>query len=154
MIRNHSYSAVIEWTGDLGTGTESYRGYSRDHIVSIQGKPLLPCSADPVFRGDPARYNPEDLFLASLSACHMLTYLHLCATSGIAVTGYRDTARGTLEEESSKGGKFTSVILHPVVTIREKEKKELALSLHEEAGRLCFIANSCSIPVRHEPEIV
>jgi organic hydroperoxide reductase OsmC/OhrA len=154
MIRRHSYALDVQWTGNSGSGTSSYASYSRNHEIAAPGKPLLACSADPAFRGDPTRYNPEELFLASLSACHMLTYLHLCADAGITVVEYTDHPEGVMEEGGNKGGKFVSVTLHPTVAIRETEKNDLAFELHEEAHKRCFIANSTSIPVHRTPTVI
>ena len=101
------------WTGNRGEGTASYRGYGRDHVLSVKDKPEIPGSSDPSFRGDPQRYNPEELLVASLSSCHMLWYLHLCAVSGVVVVDYRDEAGGTMEETADGGGFFREVVLKP-----------------------------------------
>ncbi|MFN7921485.1 MAG: OsmC family protein [Bryobacteraceae bacterium] len=111
----------------------------------------MPGSSDPAFRGDRTRYNPEDLLVASLSACHMLWYLHLCADAGIVLTAYEDAAHGTMEESPDYGGKFTSVTLCPKVTLADAAKRAQAEALHHEAHRLCFVANSVNFPVTVEP---
>jgi organic hydroperoxide reductase OsmC/OhrA len=147
----HNYQLTINWTGNTGTGTSAYTAYQRDHEISIKGKPVIAASSDPAFRGDDARYNPEELLLASISSCHMLWYLHLCATAGVIVTGYIDHASGIMEETADGGGKFTSITLHPVVTVTEGSMIEKANVLHAKANELCFIANSVNFPVRHEP---
>ena len=152
-MKHHQYEIQVRWTGNLGSGTSDYRSYNRDHEVSAPGKPLLLGSSDPGFRGDRTRYNPEDLLVASLSACHMLWYLHLCSSSGIVVTEYRDDARGTMEENSDGGGHFTQVILKPVVTVAAGADHEVALQLHETAHQRCFIANSVKFPVLCQPEM-
>ncbi len=85
MNRQHRYGVLLEWTGNLGAGTISYGGYSRDHVLRAEGRPRIDGSSDPSFRGDPAR--PEELLLASLSACHQLWYLGLCVNVGIVVLG-------------------------------------------------------------------
>lgn len=149
----HTYTSRVEWTGNRGEGTRSYRGYERAHRVTVPGKPPIPGSSDPAFRGDPARYNPEELLVASLSACHMLWYLHLCAESGIVVTGYVDDATGTMTEEPGTGGRFVEVVLHPVVAVLRGADLALAGDLHERAHRLCFIANSVNFPVRCEARV-
>ncbi len=95
-MKQHSYKVQLEWTGNNGQGTSDYRAYRRDYTVSAAGKPELAGSSDPLFRGDPLRYNPEDLLVASLSACHMLSYLHLCSSAGITVEKYRDAPTGTM----------------------------------------------------------
>lgn len=150
--KTHSYSATVQWTGNLGQGTSSYRAYTRDHEISIPGKPVILGSADPAFRGDPSRYNPEELLVASLSTCHMLWYLHLCADAGVTVTHYSDDPAGTMVE-TDDGGHFTEILLQPKVTVKAGTNLELAIGLHEKAHRFCFIANSVNFPVRCQPSI-
>jgi organic hydroperoxide reductase OsmC/OhrA len=151
--RIHVYVARISWTGNSGGGTSNYSDYDRCFDVEIEGKPVLQGSADPIFRGDPARYNPEDLMLAAASSCHMLTYLALCASRGLVVVAYEDEAKGELHIEAAGGGRFEHLRLHPVVTLAAGQDAGLARNLHEEAQRLCFIANSCSTPIAHEIRI-
>ncbi len=150
MGKQHLYKTMIEWTGNRGEGTSAYRAYDRDHRISVDGKPAIEASSDPAFMGDPSRYNPEELFLSSLSSCHMLWYLHLCSDHGIVVLSYKDEATGTMVEEEG-GGRFTAVTLHPVITINDEAMIEKANELHGLANRSCFIANSCNFPVKHEP---
>ena len=149
MAKTHSYRATVTWEGAGETGTSSYAVYGRSYRLAIEGKPDIRGSADASFRGDPALHNPEDLFVASLSACHMLSYLALCAKHGIHVVAYEDAATGTMETGGDGGGRFTEVVLHPSVTITQGDTT-LAAELHDKAHALCFIANSVSIPVRHE----
>jgi len=154
MARTHRYSVTVEWTGNTGTGTSGYRSYERRHEISAgPGKPAIPGSSDPAFRGDPARWNPEELFVASLSACHKLWYLHLCADAGIVVLKYVDRAEGVMEEAADGSGHFTEVVLHPQVTVAAGTDLEKALDLHDTAHRKCFIARSVNFLVRHSPEI-
>jgi organic hydroperoxide reductase OsmC/OhrA len=151
--KHHQYAVSIAWTGNDGAGTRSYTSYRRDHEISAPGKPAIRGSSDPAFRGDRARYNPEELLIASLSTCHMLWYLHLCAVNGIVVLGYRDEAGGTLREEADGGGAFVRVVLKPQVTIAPGSDRAKALALHDEAHRLCFIARSVRFPVEVAAEI-
>lgn len=151
--RRHTYAAGVTWTGNLGAGTAGYKAYSRDYDITAAGKPAIAGSSDPAFRGDPARYNPEDLLVASLSACHMLWYLHLCAAAGVCVTAYRDDAHGTMVEDASGSGRFVEVTLRPLVTVTAESDPRLATALHGEAHANCFIANSVTFPVTHEPRI-
>ena len=153
MSRMHRYALTLEWTGNLGTGTDHYRSYKRDHRISINGKPELLGSADPTFRGDPGRHNPEDLLVAALSACHMMSYLHVCAINGVVVTAYVDHATGTMETSSDGSGRFLEVTLHPEVRVRDEAMVSKAIVLHHQAHELCFIANSVNFPVRCEPEV-
>jgi organic hydroperoxide reductase OsmC/OhrA len=150
--RKHEYTVQVKWTGNTGSGTSTYRAYSRNHEISASGKPPIRGSADPAFRGDAARYNPEDMLVSSLSACHMLWYLHLCAEANIVVLEYIDEAAGTMIEGADGGGRFSSVVLKPRVVIASAEKRSLARQLHERAHKLCFIANSVNFPVACEPQ--
>ena len=147
--KTHTYQINLTWTGNTGAGTGGYRAYERAHEISAPGKPVIAGSSDPLFRGDAARYNPEELLVASLAACHMLWYLHLCADSGITVTAYSDQPQGQMIETADGGGRFTEVVLHPVVTIGPGDCA-LAEQLHERAHALCFVANSMNFPVRCE----
>jgi len=149
MSKTHEYTTRLEWNGNLGTGTSTYAGYGRDYTVAVHGKPDMRGSADPMFRGNPALNNPEDLFVASISACHMLTYLALCARKGVSVVAYEDNAKGMLVLDADWNGKFQQVILNPVVTIADGEKQSAAIDLHEEAHKACFVAASCSVPIHH-----
>jgi organic hydroperoxide reductase OsmC/OhrA len=153
MAREHSYSIKVRWTGNTGAGTSSFRQYKRDHEISASGKPSIPGSSDPAFRGNKARYNPEELLVASLSSCHMLWYLHLCAEAGIVVTEYHDNATGAMVETEDGGGHFTQVTLRPVIKVTGAVDREHARRLHEQAHHLCFIANSVNFPVLCEPTI-
>jgi organic hydroperoxide reductase OsmC/OhrA len=152
--KTHTYTCSLAWTGNTGEGTASYTGYSRDHVFSAPDKPDLLGSSDPAFRGDRRRYNPEELLVAALASCHMLWYLHLCATAGVVVSAYRDEPVGTMVEDAKKGGYFTSVVLHPKVTITKASDPEKAHALHEPAHRKCYVANSVNFPVTCEPEII
>lgn len=154
MSKLHRYKVVVEWTGNTGTGTSSYKGYERCHEISAGAqKPPILGSSDPGFRGDPARWNPEELLVASLSACHKLWYLHLCAGSGVVVTSYVDHAEGEMEENADGGGHFLRVMLRPEVTITAASDIAKARELHHEAHAKCFIANSVNFPVDHNPQI-
>jgi organic hydroperoxide reductase OsmC/OhrA len=153
-MTRHRYEIRISWTGNLGEGTARYTGYSRNHEAVAAGKPVIACSSDPAFRGDPARYNPEELFVASLSACHMLWYLHLSADHGVVVENYVDAAWGIMELDPGGSGSFTEVTLSPAVTISAASDSDKALSLHAEAHRRCFIANSVNFPVKNTPRIL
>ena len=149
----HTYDVSVAWTGDRGEGTSDYRSYGRDHVVRAEGRPDLAGSADPTFRGDADRWNPEQLLVAALAQCHMLWYLHLCATNEVVVTGYEDEAHGEMRTHRDGSGEFTSVTLRPRVTVAEPAMVEVAERLHAEAPQLCFIARSVNFPVAHEPTV-
>ena len=152
-MKNHQYKITVEWTGNKGSGTSSYKAYDRDHLVFAKGKTPIQCSSDPAFRGDPSRYNPEEQLVAALSSCHMLWYLHLCSSAGIIVTAYEDYAEGVMEETASGSGFFREVILKPNITITNLGRIEEAMQLHHKANEMCFIANSVNFPVKHEAVI-
>jgi len=149
MNKAHTYKSQLIWDGNLGDGTSTYQGYGRQYRVVIDGKPDLHGTADPMFRGDAAKHNPEDLFLAAVSSCHMLSYLALCARASINVVDYRDDATGELLFEGG-GGRFIEIRLHPTVTVADAKDVDRAKALHERAHELCFIANSCSAPIHHD----
>jgi organic hydroperoxide reductase OsmC/OhrA len=144
--REHSYTTGLTWSG----ATSRRNDHSRNHEIGVEGKPVIPGSSDPAFRGDPARYNPEDLFVASLSACHMLWYLSLCGKAGIEVREYADQAEGTMVEDADGGGHFTGVVLHPAITLAPGSDEAAADAIHHEAHAKCFIAQSVSCPVTVE----
>jgi organic hydroperoxide reductase OsmC/OhrA len=154
MAVTHRYEVTVRWTGNTGSGTSRHGGYRRDHDVHGDGKPTILGSSDPAFRGDSARWNPEELLVAALAQCHMLWYLHLCADGGVVVTGYADTPVGTMVMDAAGGGgQFTEVVLRPAVTVADRSMAEKAQALHDEIGALCFVARSVSFPVRHEPTV-
>ncbi|GAA1736050.1 OsmC family protein [Microcella frigidaquae] len=150
----HGYAVEVQWTGNRGEGTATYRSYGRDHRITAEGKQHeIAGSSDRVFRGDRDRWNPEELVIAALAQCHMLSYLHVAAVNGIVVVDYRDSASGTLQQEGD-GGRLIEATLRPVVTLAAHHTDEdagRAAALHHRAGELCFIANSVSFPVGHEP---
>jgi len=154
VAKNHNYHITLRWTGNSGTGTSSYTAYQRSYQFTALNKPVLEGSSDKVFRGDKSKYNPEDLLVAALSACHMLVYLHLCANAGIVVLGYEDRAEGVMTEQPDGGGSFQEVTLKPAVLIENRDGRQKAHELHKRANKLCFIANSVKFPVKHKPRIL
>jgi len=152
--RIHHYKIQNTWTGNLGSGTSTYRSYSRNHELTGERKSApIAGSSDPVFRGESSRYNPEELLLAALSACHMLALLHLCADAAITVTEYVDEAAGEMAENPDGSGQFTRVVLHPRMVITDASRIEDAKNLHHRAHELCFIARSVNFPVENEPQV-
>jgi organic hydroperoxide reductase OsmC/OhrA len=152
-MKRHNYEVRLEWTGNDGEGTKSYKGYRRDHTIVSEGKPQIPGSSDPSFRGDRTRYNPEELLVASLSSCHMLWYLHLCSANHVIVIDYQDAASGVMQENEDGSGEFVRVVLRPAVKVSAGHDRAKALALHAEAHDLCFIAKSVRFPVEVEAEI-
>lgn len=153
-MTEHHYQLSVKWTGNTGQGTKDYRSYERSHLISGQGKPDLLGTSDPAFRGDPSKYNPEELLLASLSACHMLWYLHLCAVSQIIVIEYSDQPKALMVVDPSGSGHFKEATLHPLVTITDPARLDQAKQLHQPAHEKCFIANSVNFPVTIKPSII
>ena len=152
--KRHRYDVTVTWTGNTGAGTTAYRSYDRSHDIAADGKPTIAGSSDPAFRGDARRWNPEELLVASLSACHQLWFLGLCAQAGIVVTAYDDVAEGIMVEDASGAGQFQSVTLRPRVTISATSDGLKARELHDQAHAMCFIARSVNFPVGNEPTIV
>jgi len=154
-MKQHSYNIKVEWTGNLGKGNQDYRSYSRDHEITAIGKHMIiPGSSDPSFRGDEARYNPEELLVSTISSCHMLWYLHLCSDNKINVVSYIDSATGIMEEFKNGSGKFKSVLLKPTIIIENHlAMHQKATEIHHQAHEMCFIANSVNFEINVEPLI-
>ena len=151
MDKKHYYNLTIRWTGNNGTGTNSYRAYERTHRIQGKDKAEILCSSDGSFRGDKTRYNPEELLVAAISSCHMLWYLHLCADAGVVVVDYTDNATGVMQETENGSGYFTEITLFPKVVVKDASMIKMANSLHSKANEYCFIANSVKFPVHHQP---
>lgn len=153
-MKQHKYKVNLEWTGNSGNGTQNYSSYERSHSISVEQKyDYIKGSSDPSFRGDSTLYNPEELFLSSLSSCHMLWYLHLCTVNHITVLEYSDSISGVMEENQKGGGKFISAQLNPKIRISEEKNIPMAIELHKAANEMCFIANSCNFTISHKPEV-
>lgn len=150
MIHEHHYRVTARWTGNRGTGTSGYRDYDRAVTLAVAGKPEIAASSDRPFRGDGTKWNPEDLLLAALSECHLLSYLHACVEAGVVVVSYDDEANGTMRLKGN-GGAFAEVVLHPRVVVADEAMVPAATAAHAQAHEWCFIANSVNFPVRHEP---
>jgi organic hydroperoxide reductase OsmC/OhrA len=151
--RTHHYAVTVAWTGNRGTGTSAYDAYDRSHQVMAERREPIAGSSDPVFRGDETRWNPELLLTAALSACHKLTYLHLCAVSGVVVTNYVDEAEAVMIETADGRGRFERACLHPKVTISADSDPEAAMGLHAVAHEACFVANSVNFTVEHQATV-
>jgi len=153
MEGTHRYMLKLDWTGSRQGPAVKYETYSREYRIEIDGKPALTGSSDPTFLGDPKLFNPEEMLLAALSSCHMLSYLALCVRSRIAVHSYVDDASGTMKEKAPHRMGLVDVLLRPRVTVATGTDLAKAKALHEKAHELCFIANSVNFPVRHEAEV-
>jgi organic hydroperoxide reductase OsmC/OhrA len=151
VIAHHEYTSRIEWTGNRGDGTASYRGYDRTWDIATPGKPIVHCSNDPLLGGNPGLPNPEDLFLSSLAACHMLWFLHYASEAGIAIESYRDTPVGIGESSPGGAGRFVRAILKPHIVVRAGGDLKQADAIHARIHAVCFIARSVNFPVSYEP---
>jgi organic hydroperoxide reductase OsmC/OhrA len=151
-MRTHSYAIRNVWTGNKGSGTSAYNAYGREHELGAAPKiTVIPCSSEPVFRGNPERYNPEELLLGAISGCHMLWFLHFCADAGVVVTHYEDNATASMQEDGGGAGRFIQATLHPVVTITDPGRTADVQNLHERVHNVCAIARSVNFPVHVEP---
>lgn len=151
MSRSHHYEIGVEWVGNLGAGTSSYRSYSRDHVVTAGPAAPILASSDPAFRGDPGRWNPEQLFLSAIAQCHMLWFLHLASQAGVVVLSYVDASSGEMIEQSDGRGRFETIVLRPLVTISAESDRAVAQGLHSTVAEYCYIARSVSVPIQHQP---
>lgn len=149
-MKSHHYQTNLEWTGNQGSGTSHYKDYNRNYkIVAPHKTETILASSDSSFLGDKTRYNPEELLISSIASCHMLWYLHLCATHKIIVAKYSDQAEGIMEENKDGSGQFKSVTINPKVTVKDQNMLEKANQLHQTANKMCFIARSCNFPIYH-----
>jgi len=153
MKKSHPFQVAVSWSGARQGTTQSYTSYSREFTIQAEGKESLICSSDKMFRGEANLYNPEDLFISTISSCHLLWYLHLCADKKIEVISYQDKASGILQIHEDGSGQFLQVDLYPQVVITREEDIMLALQLHEKAHEKCFIANSVNFPVNCKPTV-
>jgi organic hydroperoxide reductase OsmC/OhrA len=152
MPHEHHFASTTIWSGARFGPTETYAGYSREFRTEIMGKGAIEGSAAGAFRGDESRVNPEDLLIAAVSSCHLLSYLAECARSGILVVGYVDETTATMAWKDGKM-RITEVTLRPKVSIAAGGDLELAEALHEKAHDVCFIASSVNFPIACYPEI-
>ncbi|WP_448003534.1 OsmC family protein [Agromyces bauzanensis] len=153
-MTHHHYEIAVTWTGNTGSGTESLRSYSRNHDVTADALETIAGSSDPAFRGDPTRWNPEQLYIAALAQCHMLWYLALAAQAGLTVTAYHDRPTGVMVEEADGAGRFERVTLRPTVTIDPAGDPAVAEQLHHRVADYCFIARSVNTPIHHDVTIL
>jgi organic hydroperoxide reductase OsmC/OhrA len=132
-----THHASVSWDAD--------RDDLRAHTVNVAEQTVASSSA-PEFGGNVSKADPEELFVASLSACHMLWFLDYSRRKRLRVTAYEDEAEGTMD-----GTRFTSVVLRPRVTFRHDPGREVVEQLHHRAHELCFISNTVNCPVEVEP---
>jgi organic hydroperoxide reductase OsmC/OhrA len=145
-MKNFDYHVHVAWVGNDGHGTNSPK-FDRANELSVTGKPTLVGSAPAEFGGDGKNWAPEDLLVAAVSQCHMLTYLFLCSRAGIVVESYEDDAVGHLEVEGAAGGQFREIELRPAVSISSGDPK-MAEALHADASAACYIGRTVQAPIR------
>ncbi len=153
MSHEHGYQLHLAWEGNRGAGTADHAAYDRRFRIVTAGKPDLIGSAAARFRGDPELPDPEDLLLAAVASCHMLSYLALCARAGIVVVAYEDDGHGVLELTPDGGGQFREITLRPRVTIAAGADRERAGALHDQAHAQCYVARSCRVPIHHHADV-
>lgn len=153
-MSQHEFISRVVWTGNKGQGTQNYKTYGRTWNIEVEGKPIVECSNDPVLGGDPTLMNPEDLLLSSLSACHMLWYLHLASQNKITVFGYDDAPTAIGETSPNGAGRFLSAVLKPTIIVQAGVDLVRAAELHHEIHQYCFIARSINFPVSYEPKFI
>lgn len=151
MTKEHHYNLTTKWHGNKGTGTSTVRSYDRSHTVTIANKPELNLTTDNPAVGDKTKLNPEDLLVAAVSSCHMLSYLYVCAMEGVIVVDYVDHAEGIMIENEEGGGKFKEVTLNPEVIVADQSMVDKANELHHKAHEICYIANSLNFEVKCNP---
>lgn len=154
MAKQHEYTSTVVWTGDRGQGTSAYKAYDRTWQIATPMKAVIECSNDPVLGGDASKPNPEDLLLSSLSACHMLWYLHLASVAKIVIRDYRDEPVGLGETGERGEGRFLQATLRPVITVDKGADLARADALHYEVHHYCFISRSVNFPVSYQARYI
>lgn len=148
----HLFNATLNWIATDKQKESNKNRYTKSHTIKIEGKDILSISAAKAFKGDPTVLNPEDLLLSALTSCHMMSYLYVCQQHNIEVHAYEDNSEATLVLNADGSGRITKVVLNPIVRIKDELQKELALQLHIQANKLCFIANSCNFKIEHHAQ--
>lgn len=147
MPKESNYRISLSWKGN------TIKNYDRAFTLTAPEKPPIQGSSDPLFKGDAARWNPEEMLIASISSCHMLSYLHLCFKAGIMISEYHDNPTGVLTL-SEGNGRMTKVVLNPEIKLTDVSRLDEARELHATAHDHCFIANSVKIPIEINPDII
>ncbi|HXH06197.1 MAG TPA: OsmC family protein [Vicinamibacterales bacterium] len=143
----HRFEGTLTWRAGAAPPATG------NHRVVFAGRPALEVSAAPQYRGDGTKLNPEELLVASLASCQLLTYLTLAARAGVEVRAYDDRPVGTLAMAEKKM-RITEILLRPRITIGPASDADAARTLVERAHESCFIGASLACAVRLEPEIV
>ena len=146
--------AGVRWTRTSEAFT--YETYNRTHeIVFKAGRICLPASSAPAFRGEADRVDPEEAYVASLSSCHMLTLLAICARRRLTVDAYEDEAVGFLEKNADGKLWIARVSLRPRIVFAPGAQPDPAAlnAIHEQSHAECFIANSVNTQVSVEARL-
>jgi organic hydroperoxide reductase OsmC/OhrA len=147
MAEPFTYRCSLEWSGS----NKEYNTFDRNHRVAFEGKAGLTMTAAPEYKGDPTKLDPEDLLVAALASCQMLTFLAIASMSKVEVLAYRDAAVGKVEKADGKM-KMTTVVLKPKIVLAPGSNLDRAAGLVTKAHEQCFIANSVTTQVVVEPE--
>ncbi|MFF8959678.1 OsmC family protein [Streptomyces sp. NPDC014894] len=140
----HAYHVRLHWDGSTAAGV---RGYSRDHTaVAPPATTPIGLSADPAFRGDPGRLNPEQLVVMAASSCQMLSFLGAAARAGVDVLAYDDEAASRLDP-TARPTRLAAIRLRVTVKVAPGTDETTVQELAVQAHRECYVANSLSVPV-------
>ena len=145
---SHTYRADLEWKGT----NKDYNSFDRGLRVHFEGKHSIDMTAAPEYKGDPAKLNPEDLLVASLASCQMLTYLAIASMSKVDVLEYRDEAVGKIEKGADGKLRMTRVVLKPRIVLAPGANRDRAVGLVTKAHEQCYIANSVNTEIVVEPQ--
>jgi organic hydroperoxide reductase OsmC/OhrA len=146
----NEHHAAIRWRRTSADYT--YDTYNRAHEIAFKdGAVVLAASSAPDFKGDDALVNPEEAFVASLSSCHMLTFLAICARKRLTVETYDDDAVGFLDRGPSGKLWMGRAVLRPCVRFAGPVDEATLAELHHKSHENCFIANSVTTDVTIEP---
>ena len=151
MAQEHLFEGDLRWTGSSHSA-EPGVAIERRFAIEFAGKAPIEGSSPAVFKGDDAFHNPETLMVASLMACHHLTYLALCERAGIALADYTDHASGRLGLREGRM-QMVGVTLRPRVRVAQAADAERALAMHAKAHANCFMSNSVNFEVTVEPAV-
>lgn len=154
MSKTQNYKLDLSWQGNHGAGTMTHTSYDRNFTTHEGSRPPVLGSSHPAFRGNSERYCPEELLLASLSSCHMLWYLHMCAAHEVVVLEYHDHPVMEMEVKEFGNGDIRSATLSPVVRIASEDQREQAMAMHQRAHQSCFIAKAVNFEIILKPKIV
>jgi organic hydroperoxide reductase OsmC/OhrA len=152
MSHQHIFEGTLHWTGDAREDEHGKLRLGRSFEVRFRDKAAIEGSSPAVFNGDDRRHNPETLMVASLMACHHLTYLAVCERAGIRLLEYNDSGAGTLAMKDGKM-RMVEVVLSPQVRIADTAQIEQARELHARAHANCFMSNSVNFEVRVQPTV-